>query len=166
MRRWICLLIAVLMLLLCFGCTKGKTEYKQPVSVYYCRSKIAYNTIDGVLAPETRDFDGFEHDLRGFLNQYLKGPHSENLSSPFPNGGWILMLDQQGTQMFVRLSMHFSQLTGKEQTLSCACISKTLLELTDCESICLQIDGAHGNEDVTITMTEQMLLLMDTTLTN
>ncbi len=166
MRRWICLLIPAIMLLLILGCTNNKTEYIQPVSVYYCRSQIIYNAIDGVLAPETREFSGFENDLRGFLNQYLKGPYSDKLSSPFPTGGWILALDRQNAQMHIRLSMHFSQLSGKEQTLACACISKTVFELIDCESVCLYIDGSQDSEDIAITITKEDLLLMDTTTTN
>ena len=166
MRRWICLLIPAIMLSLFLGCANEKTEYLQPVSVYYYRNQIAYNTADGVLASEIREFSGFENDLRGFLNQYLKGPYSDGLSSPFPTGGWILDLNREDTQIHVRLSMHFSQLSGKEQTIACACISKTIFALIDCESICLYIDGSQDSEDIAITITKEDFLLMDTTTTN
>ena len=166
MKRWFCLLIPAVILSALLGCAREEAEYELPVSVYYCRSQIVYQAADGVLAPETREFSGFQDDLRGFLNQYMKGPKGDDLSSPFPAGGWILDLSRLDSQMNVRLSMHFSQLSGKEQTLACACISKTILELTNCESVCLYINSSEGSEDVIVTMTKDTLLLMDATTTN
>lgn len=166
MRRWIIILTVIVLLVPFFGCNKNTVEFQQPVNVYYCRRDVAYNTEDGVLYPETREFSGYEDNLRSFLNQYLRGPGHEALYAPFSPNSWILDLTREADAVRVVLSVHFSLLSGQELTLSCACISKTIMEITGCQSVYLYLDGTQNNKDSAIIMSKEKLLLMDTAKTN
>ena len=161
MKRWICLLLVIISLLMLYGCGNDKHEFVYPISVYYCRNEVTHHSPDGVFAKEMKEFSGFENDLQGFLNQYLNGPYSEELSSPFPAGSKILDLEPEENGILVKLSIHFSSLSGNEQTLAYACICKTIFELVDCTSIHLLIPSQNGNDDSSITMTKDQLLLID-----
>ncbi len=166
MKRWIHIVIATLVLLSCLGCANKKTEYVHPVNVYYCRDEVAFNSEDGVFYPEIREFAGYEQDLIYFMNLYLNGPGDNDLYAPFPTGAKILELDAGKNETRILLSTQFSLLSGYELTISCACISKTLMELTDCETVNFYIDGMQENESNEIVMSKDKLLLKDTTKNN
>lgn len=166
MKRWFCLLIATIISISGFGCTGKNTEIMKPINVFYCRNEVSYNTEDGVLFPETREFSGFEHNMVGFLNRYLDGPQSKHLYSPFPAGSKILELKQDHDDVRVVLSRDFSLLSGYELTICCACISRTVLELTNSQNVYLHIDGEQENDSAVLVMSRDNLLLMDTTEIN
>ncbi|MBQ4641355.1 MAG: hypothetical protein IJB47_01935 [Oscillospiraceae bacterium] len=163
MKRWTAILFAVILIILAVGCTDKKTEFIKPVNVFYCRNDIRYNTEDGVLHQELKEYSGFDNDLLSFLNGYLKGPESSDLYAPFPSGGQITDIVSEGENIHIILSTEFSRLSGYELTISCACISRTVLELTDCQQIHLYIDATQDSERTEIVMSRDNLLLIDTT---
>lgn len=146
-----------------FGCTQQETVYISPVDVYYCKETITYNTENGVIASETREFSGWEGKNRDFLNLYLSGTRVEDLVSPFPVGAWIIKMDQTDTDVTLLLNSNFSRLTPSEFTLSCACLSMTVMELTGIETVNIQLDGTKQDNNIII-MTKDSLSFADDTL--
>ncbi len=160
MKRFLSFICIAAALFCQFGCTNQAEKLKNPVDVFYCTSPIKYNSFEGVFAREQRDFAGWSGNLQGFLNEYVTGPTSNGLTSPFPLNGQILTLEHEGTAISLLLSIHFSKLSPNELTLACACLSMTLFQLSNADRVSFQIDGA--NEDRTIiTMTRENLCLMD-----
>ena len=160
MRQFLSFVCVVAALFCLFGCTNQAENFKDPVDVFYCTSPIKYNSLEGVFARERRDFAGWSGNLQGFLNEYVTGPKSNGLTSPFPLGALILTLEQEETAISLLLNIHFSRLSPNELTLACACLSLTLFQLTNAESVSFQIDGASEDRAI-ITMTRENLSLMD-----
>lgn len=165
MKRIICLLLLSVFLFCLFGCKKQETVYITPVNVYYCKNSIVYNTDNGVIAAEQKEFFGWEQKPRDFLNYYLSGTKNEDLKSPFPIGAWILKLEQNNNYADLLLNANFSRLTSGEFTLSCACLSMTVMELLGVDTVNIRIDGA-GQDISIITMTKDNLIFADNTLKN
>lgn len=161
MKRLICLLLAVIILTSFFGCTKKNDEMINPVKTFYCKNDVEYNTDDGVLDSEVRELADYKNNLLKFMNQYLKGPESEDLYAPFPAGSRILELTRSGKSAYVILSTHFSLLSGFELIVSCACISRTIMDITGCQEVRLHIDGTQEIESAEIVMSWDKLLLVD-----
>lgn len=162
MRRVLTILYVITLIFCLLGCDNTTADFIEPVDVFYCVSPITYDTIDGVFGREAREFFGWEGNLHDFLNDYLTGPKNSRLVSPFPLGGRVLDFKQNESTIKLVLNVHFSRLAPNELTLACACISMTLFELTNAESVDMQIDGV-GEENLTIIMTRSNLHLSDTT---
>lgn len=165
MRRFLSFICIAAILFCQFGCTNQAENFKNPVDVFYCTSPIKYNSLEGVFAREQRDFSGWNGNLQGFLNEYVTGPTSNGLTSPFPLGALILTLEQEDTAISLLLNFHFSRLSPNELTLACACLSLTLFQLTNAERVSFHIDGANEDRAI-ITMTRENLSLMDAIETN
>ena len=163
MKRILCLFGSLLILLCLFGCAKEEIQYISPVKLFYCQKSFSYNTENGVIASELREFSGWKYEYRDYLNVYLSGPRTPELKSPFPLGGWILELEQKDTQVDLLLNIKFSLLSPHELTLSCACLSLTVMELMDVDTVNIQIDGNKQDPSV-ITMTKDNLSFTDNTL--
>ena len=162
MKRILSIVFILLTLLYSSGCSGKNADLKQPVKAYYCTSTVKYNAIDGIIKAELQDYYNFEGNLRGFLNQYLSGPNSDGLTSPHPLGGWILRLEQTDKVIDLTVNTNFARLAPHDLTLSYACISMTLFDLTEVETINISISNAKP-ETTTFTVNRDNLILMDTT---
>ena len=153
MKRILLIIAAVLMFLAIGGCGNESIEYVRPVHAYYCTQQISYNSANGVFAAEQREFSGYEDRIKDFLNEYLRGPQDTSLRSPFPLGAFIIDYAQQNDTIRLHLNVHFSRLAPNELTVACACLSKTLFELTDAKTVHIQVDGdSQSNSQITMTV--------------
>lgn len=160
MRKTISIILVSVFLFCICGCMPSKSEFIQPVSFYYCNHPITFYGDNDVIVMETREADGVDN-LSALVNLYLKGPKSEAYNTPFPEFTFVRELSQNGTALSIMLSSPFANLTGMELTLACACLSMTLFELTDAESVEITafestLDGAES-----IIMTRNNLTLTD-----
>ena len=156
MKRIICFISFIAILFCLYGCTQKSVDYKTPVKVYYCRDEISYNSPEGVFMFEYREFSGWEDRTRDFLNTYLGKPISPELTSPFPFGAWIIELEQDGSTVDILLNIHFSRLAPNELTNACTCLSLTVFDLLNVETVNFQIDSSKQTRQ-TITMTKENL---------
>lgn len=163
MKRIVCLIISCLILLCLFGCGKEEITYVSPAKLFYCTKSVSYNSEKGVIDSELREFADWKQEYRDFLNVYLSGPRTPELKSPFPLGGWILELKQKDSQVNLLLNLNFSFLSPNELTLACACISLTVMELMQVDTVNIQIDG-NMQDPTVITMTKDNLFFTDNTL--
>ena len=142
MKRVIaCLLIFVSVLL--GGCAGDKPEIRKPAAFYYRRAEVRYGTADGVVAPEIRESDGFQDNLTALLNRYIQGPQSPELVNVFPKGSWVLSVSVSEELVLVHLNHAFSQLSGMNLTIACACMTKTVTDLTGVQTV--RISAEVGN---------------------
>ena len=160
MKRIICAFLTFLFVFSIAGCQNNKQDIMKPVHLYFCRTETEFQTADGLFAPEQREFTGWENQIREFLNQYLSGPTSTDLVSPFPAGGWIVELSQNNSTVDILLSVNFTRLSPNELTTACACISLTVFELLEAETVNFRITSLDPEES-SFTMSRNTLLLSD-----
>lgn len=159
MKRFVVTLLVLIILTCCCACTND--DVRKPVNFYYLSNPVDYNTSSGVVSPEIRDGEGYENDLASILSLYLNGPESEEYASPFPNGTEInrLTLDLQYAD--IEFNSAFSSLTGHDLTIACVCMSKTVIELTQCQAVRISAVGSQLNGNDYIEMTEENFLFID-----
>ena len=161
MKRWISLLLALVFLLSAFGCTQTSPAPKQPVTFYYPAVETVYDGKAPVIHPEIRDGSGYEDNMEGLLNLYLKGPSSEDLRSPFPRQVTVSRFAVTPNIATLVLSSEFAQLGGIDLTMACVCIANTVFELTGLDRI--QISSADSQLDgqASITLERDDIYWMD-----
>ncbi len=157
MKKLICLLLVVL--LLC-GCSKNKDEVKTPVDFYYINAEIHYDSPAGVISAEVRDSTGYKDNLVGLLDLYLAGPSSDEFISPFPNGTVTMRAIRDETTVNIELSKAFAGLKGLDLTIACACLTRTVSELTGCSAVKIYVADTmlEGNDSITMDANEIILL--------
>lgn len=163
MKRLLIFLLCMVCLLSACGTSQPKIE--DPVTFYYTRTEYIFGQADSVIASEVREATGKKTNLSALLAQYLQGPESSELRSPFPADARILDIRQDGTVLQLKMNDRFSALTDMELTIACACLTKTSLELTGCQTVQIFIDGTLPDTQHIITMDAQTLLLMDDIIT-
>ena len=141
--------IMLLCLTFLFGCS-AKRNMQEPVSVYYCASQVSYGSADGFIVSEKHEFYNRHNELKKFINEYLNGPNSPKLVSPFPTGASVLELTERDSTIILMLNLPFLQMTPSELTLAYACISMTLFEITDFQSVHLYIWGTDYEIEHTV----------------
>ena len=152
MKRWIAILLCLLLVLSLFGCKKSDDD--NTVSFYYCRAEYDYGEEYGVVAPEQRELSEHATDLSNLLTLYLVGPLEEHLASPF-TGTKLISVNSEDGQLFIRLADTAKSMTDARFTLACACMTMTCLELVDAEQVTIYCG------DRTVTMSRDSLLLYD-----
>lgn len=146
MKRWISLLLILVLLSSALGCVQSAPSPKVPVTFYYPAEKTVYDGKTAVIHKEVRDGAGYEDDMEGLLNVYLKGPSSEALRSPFPRLVTVTRFASTANMAVVELSAGFAQLSGIDLTVACVCIANTLFDLTQLDRVQIiatdsQLDG-------------------------
>lgn len=159
MKRTILLFLVLGTLFCAFGCDR-KDEIESPVNFYYFTDPVNYNVATGVISAEIRDQSG-HRDLLSLLNLYVKGPVTSGFRSPFPAGIQVLKIDCQPSSTVVRMNDAFAALSGHNLTLACACISKTVMDLTGCTSVRIQTESLPLDANAYIEMTNRDFLFLD-----
>lgn len=163
MKRLLIFLLCTVTLLC--GCDTSQSKIEDPVTFYYPRTEYVFGQSDSVIASETREAAGKRTDLPALLNEYLQGPVSAELRSPFPDGTRIKEIRQDGAILQLVMDDGFTRLSEMELTITCACLAKTSLPLTDCTTVQIIMEGSANDTNRVITMDEQSLLLMDDIIT-
>lgn len=156
-NKMIALLLVLLLLLP--ACSEAPSE--GGLRFYYLRSQIAYDSSDGIIAPEFHNSDEAENDLRSLLERYLKGPETAELRTPFPDGIELTQIHETDTCLELELSDHLGSLTGMELTLACACIAKTCFEISAVQEVRIYAQDALLDGAEYISITPDSLLLAD-----
>ena len=155
-KKWILGAAAILALLALFWfLPKGGDTDR--VNFYYPRKNYAYGTPEGAIGWEARDVGHRKRNLPYLLAIYLEGPFHPDLEAPFPgpNRRQVQTLTQSRDQVTITLADLGVGLTDSQFNLSCACIAKTALELTDVQRVKI----TSGERSVV--MTRENLLLFD-----
>ncbi len=161
MKRLLILLCALLLA----GCTQKEPPIQSPVTFYYLQTEITYGSEASILGQEIFEGAGHEQDIRYLLNVYLLGPTSPALSFPIPQGTVLVDFSVHERHGLVILSNQFAKLTGIDLTATCACITKTLLQLADIDSVEIQCTTESLGDTGTVIMDEAAILLLDDAVT-
>ena len=157
-----CALLLCLTLILT-GCgTRGQADKIQsPYTYYYRTAQVDYTTEDGVIRGETREISGHERDLTWILEDYFRGPQSEDLVSPFPKDLAVRECQLKEKTVFLKLSGEFSNLSGIELSVAAACIARTLFGQEGVDSVSLSADGSLLDGKQSLSLDREGLLLTD-----
>ena len=147
------LLVAILFLAGCATSTSTVTA-----NFYYCSADPQYHTQTSVIQAEQRKLDSDFSDLEGILQQYIAGPDSGKLISPFPAGTAIKAVQPGKDVTVVVLTDHLGTLSGVELMIACACLATTILEISQSEAVHIRAENVLLNNQEIIAFTEQNLL--------
>lgn len=136
-KRFIAILLTFCLLLSLTGCSFLSGEIQNPVKFYYQRAEYLYGEEDAVIAAEERDGTGHIRDMAYLLRLYLMGPHDEELVSPFPRGLLITDIRQGNGAVILTLTDSLSALPEHRQTLACACLALTCMDMFGQDSVTL-----------------------------
>lgn len=152
MKRTICLILVLSCLLLLAACSNKKSA-KDPVNFYYCTPETEFGTQDSLIISQIRDAHGHSRDYHYLISQYLNGPTTYDCISPFPGGTTLEELDVDNSKARIVLSPHITTLSGSELMLACACITKTVLEMTGVHTVQISTSKGRLNGQDSITLT-------------
>lgn len=151
----------ILVLALCLvGCTP-EARLDTPVSFYYCVNEIDYMNGSQVFGKERRDATVYNGNLDSLLNAYFRGPESNNLYNPFPEGSTVLSTKQEGNILTIYLSEQFNRLPLEKLSLATACLVKTTFSYTSVPVVLIIPDGTFIDGSTYRTYTADSFLYSD-----
>ena len=143
------------------GCTPPPNEYEEPVKFYYLRSELNYGSSDSVISHELFEAEGHRDDYEYLIRQYLKGPTSDALARTFPRNVSVSGFSVEADHAYLELSSQFSILSGMDLSIACACLTKTITELTGTKTLHISADNSLLDGATSITMRVEDVLLLD-----
>lgn len=149
MKRWICCLLAIALVLGLWGCGPKAAGPIRPVNYYYPRLETDFESASRILVPEPRESQGHEGDYGYLLETYLRGPLDPELKNPFPADLTLERWEITDGTLRLTLSEGIGGLTGIDLSLACACLAGTGLELTGCDRVVLSASGLRGDVELT-----------------
>lgn len=161
MKRIISMLIIVALLLAFYGCENNADSVEQPASFYY----LLKNAENSIFEAEVREIKPFSNDYLSIANHYFNGPISDAYVNVFPAGLQAILLECNDTKLDITVSDELSNLSYVEQSIACACMGMTFLELTGCETIEIRLENHTFNGKTSIILGLEDLYLLDSTLT-
>lgn len=159
MRRCICLFCVILFLLPVCGCARKDAAIVKPVNFYYKTDPANYR--EKAISPEVRESNGYTDDLKRLLQLYIDGPISKTLINPFPENILVESITVNNTTVDLQLNSPFAQLSDMEMTTACACLTMTVLELTERHRLIITVLDHACNILYTTSMTRDHILLSD-----
>ena len=159
MKNTLCCFCAFIILMSLCACHQNANQVIAPANFYYLTDPSNYQA--KAITPEIRETAGISNDLTTLLQLYLDGPVSENYINPFPKNVTVLSIDVANTTASIQLSSRFTQLSDADMTSACACLTLTVLELTQRHRLTITSVDAFGNIIYTASMTKDHILLSD-----
>lgn len=161
MKQVLCLFLAISLCAGLLGCVSENEPILQPVNLYYRNTQLEYGSANGLISAQITEAAPFEGNVLGILNEYLKGPDSDQFEVTFPASTKVLNLEFVGSTAYLQMNDSISRLSGIDLTIACACITKTTMELTGATSVCISAVNETLDGATSITMDETTLMLFD-----
>ena len=161
MKRFFCLLPLLATLLSFTSCAKAAEDIQCPAKFYYLCRETKYGIADGVISSEERETVHIQNDLYALMQAYLKGPQTPALTRAVPANVMLETIQAEDGTLVLTLSPEFAQLSGIELSIACACLSMTLLDYTQVQTVQIIASGSSLSDSDRITMTRESVLLMD-----
>ena len=162
MKRLICLLLVLGLLIPVSGCSEETLQ--SPGTFYYRSAQTAFDTPDGVVAPETRELAGMEHDAAAILKAYFAGPEDPSLVSPFPRDTKMVSWEIRDGVFSLTMNDAFAGMTGVELTIACVCAAKTILGLFPVDQVRFQVRDGLLEGEKSLTFSHANISLADDSL--
>ena len=157
MKKTFLILLAAAAAVLGLLCLIPRGEDTNLVTFYYARNDYLYGEREGTVGWEVRDVGRKKEDLTYLLALYLEGPFDSKLKKPFPGKSidHVQTLTWTGNSVYITLADMGVGMTDSQFNLSCACLTRTCLELTGAQRVRIT------SGDRSVMMTEDSLLLYD-----
>lgn len=145
MKKQICLLLLVPLLLLPAGCRReepARTAY----DLYFQEADLTYSAGESPFRTETvylydAETDSAPRLAEALVRELLKGPADETLKSTLPAGTTLLSLEIEGDRARVDLSPSYESLSGVALTLADSAIAMTLSQVPEVSSVQITVRG-------------------------
>lgn len=165
MKRVLCIILVLALFLP--GCALGQERMKEPVTFYFLRQHTSVDDYDvffseGAVGSEIREAAGHREDLNYLLTLYLQGPLDSNLKAIFPLGSKVMDTKLENGKLTIIMNALSFRSNEMEQTISCACLAKTCMELTGAEVVTIESFAPDNHVLVSRTFTAENLLFTDT----
>lgn len=160
MKRTICFLLSLLLLLIFCGCKKEVAQDEDSISFYYPLAELSYQAGSSAIAAEPRQNEQWGSWAQ-VLNIYLKGPLASTFYSPFPAGLQVTETRMENGTLHITVSQQLADLTGLPLTIACGSMAMTCLELTGAETVIIRAENGLLDGQKSITMDKNTLLLLD-----
>lgn len=162
MRRAIALLLTAVLLAALFGCSpSGETVSDDGAVFYYRAAEDSIASESGVLAPEVRQVDVTDYDMKAFLTLYLLGPQSEELVSPFPKNLRVIHVQNNQNAVVVVLDDSIASLSAVGLSVAASCLAQTLYVCYGTQSVTIQAQTVQLNGKDSIVIYPAELVLED-----
>ena len=148
----------IISLILC-GCNLSNQQTTS--KFYYCYAEIEYGLTDKIIHYEQRSKSPDPLDYELILSSYLEGPKSSDLKSPFPAGTALVSFSVDQQIASIVLNNVFSDLSGIELTLACACLSLTVEDISGCAQVQISAQNTLLDNKQIITINTNDLKLYD-----
>lgn len=142
MKQTICAIVAILFLLFLCSCGNNNIKVVDPVNFYYCTPETQFGEQNTLMVAQIREAKDHTQDYPYLISQYLNGPITYDCVSPFPGGTTLEEFAINDFQASIVLSPHIATLSGSELMLACACMTKTVIEMTGVDTV--QISTSEG----------------------
>ena len=154
-------LLFLIALLFCTGCGKDENNYAAPVNFYYIHNEIPFGAESSVIVATKRESKGYENDYVYLVEQYLNGPTTYDCISPFPAGTMLEEMNWDQNRVQIVLSPHIATLSGPDLTVACACLTKTVTELTGISTVQIRTSNGLLNGSEVLSLTSDSFLYWD-----
>jgi len=141
----------ILTVFLCLGMVFSMTaclpQAETPVSesgygLWFAVSGESHRSDYSAVVKESRQWEG-EPTAEDLIEALLRGPESDGLYAPFPNGVRLqsVFINEETKSARVDLSEQYGGLVGFDLTLADYCIALTLCQLPNVEKVLVLVDG-------------------------
>ena len=159
MKKLILLFLCLLILLT--GCIPSRKSAENTANFYYCKDSDAFSVGEAFIQPEERAITEAQKDLSKLLRVYFAGPEEAGYRSPLPDHLAVISCEIADDTVFITLSDQISRLTGSRLTVACACISLTVLDYTNAESVVIRAQNSLLDGSETVEMSREQLAIFD-----
>lgn len=161
MKQILSVLLILCLIFALSSCTNNRSNTVNQVTYYYRTAEVEFGPESSMIAAEIRNIKGYTDDYPHLVEQYLYGPVSDDCVSPYPAGITLEELNIDDNKVQIMLSPHLALLSGAELMTACACLAKTLMELTGLKTIQISADSGLLNGMEVITLTEDDFVYWD-----
>ena len=164
MRRLLAIALILFLSIGLLACGNTKSS-GTAVEFYYRTEKLGYGNEAGVISGEQRYIADI-NAITDILSAYFSGPENVALHSPFPNDLAVKSITLNSTSIELVLSDQIAELSGIDLTIACACIQKTITEITGINTVHISAENEMINNQDVIILKPSNILLIDTEISN
>lgn len=142
MKKQILALTLTGLLLGLSGCAQTSREgAAEEYKVYFSALEDRYAAM--AVGYETWEQPEDTQPVSGLLRALFQGPTTQNLTSPFPDGVRLLSWELKEGCLHLDLSEQYGSLTGVDLTIADACLTLTLCQVADVDSVYVTVEGSE-----------------------
>lgn len=148
MRKLITFLLLSAIALSLFGCSFSGN--KSEITFYYTVNSDSFDGSDNFIVPYVTNRHA-SSNYQDQLDIYFAGPEKSSCESPFPNGTVLEAFESSKNKAHLTLSSQFAELSDIDLMIACACITRTVIELTKVNfvQICVKDTQLLGEDSLT-----------------